>query len=375
MTKELKINHLFEIKTGSTETEINFSISSMQFLLTPEELPFVKDSIRIQNYPGDSRIGSRHLIETLSRRESIPPENIFLSVGSSMANFVIWSALLERGDEVLVEFPSYEPMYRIPRYLGARVRFLKRDPSDFSLSIEAIERMVSEKTRMIILTDSHNPSGNQISLEVLQYLQQLSNQRKISIFIDEVYSKFYRDRSLFFDFPEFIVASSLTKFHGLGSMRVGWAFAPVEVVEKARNFLDFISPELPFSTMFLAHLLMDDPIFDVLEKRIRERIKTNRERIIQFLNQTDFLTCYLPKNGILFFPGMKKKVDMKRFYSILGEKYRMAVTRGASFQMPRHFRIAGVWDRETMQEGLIRLESALAEASRATSAELAVSGS
>ena len=115
----------------------------------------------------------------------------------------------------------------------------------------------------------------------------------------------------FFDFPEFIVTSSLTKFCGLGSMRSGWAFAPVEVVEKARNFLDFISPELPFGTMFLAHLLMDDPIFDVLEKRIRERIKTNRERVIQFLNQTDFLTCLSPKNGILFFPGMKKKVDMK----------------------------------------------------------------
>ena len=145
MTKELKINHLFEIKTGSMETEINFSISSMQFLLSPDELPFVKDSIRIHNFPGDSRIGSRHLIETLSRRESIPPENIFLSVGSSMANFVIWSALLERGDEVLVEFPAYEPMYRVPRYLGAHVRFLKRDPSDFSLSIEAIERMAFGK--------------------------------------------------------------------------------------------------------------------------------------------------------------------------------------------------------------------------------------
>jgi hypothetical protein len=361
MIRELKIDHLFEVKTNSSDAEINFSISNMQFLLTPEELPFTRDSIRLHNFPGDSRLGSRHLLETLSRRESVPPENIFLAVGSSMANFVIWSALLERGDEVLVEFPTYEPMYRVPRYLGGHVRFLKRDPSDFSLSPEAIEKKVSEKTRMIILTDSHNPSGNQISTETLQYLRDLAHQRKIWVLIDEIYAKYYRDHSLFFDFPEFIVTSSLTKYYGLGSMRVGWAFAPVEVVERARNFLDFISPELPFATMYLAHLLLNDPVFEVLESRIRERVKTNRELVIEFLNRNDLLTCYLPKNGILFFPEVRRKVDMTNFYSVLREKFAMAVTAGAFFQMPRHFRVAAVWDPGIMEEGLNRIESALKE--------------
>ncbi len=71
-------------------------------------------------------------------------------------------------------------MFKVPAYLGARIRFFKRDPLDFSLSVAAIAESISEKTKMIILTDSHNPSGNQISSEVLQYLKTLNQERNIA---------------------------------------------------------------------------------------------------------------------------------------------------------------------------------------------------
>ena len=237
----------------------------------------------------------------------VPEENIFLSLGTSLANFILWSVLLKRGDEVLIEFPAYEPMFKVPAYLGAKIRFFKRDPLDFSLTVDAIAASLSEKTKMIILTDSHNPSGNQISGEVLQYLKTLNQERNIIIFIDEVYGKFYRDQSLFVDYPEFIVTASLSKFYGLGSLRIGWAFAPAAVVEKARNFSDYLTPEIPFPPLYLAHLLLEHPVLAELERRIRQRIKTNREIISTYLNRTDFLSCYIPKNGVLFFPEVKSQ--------------------------------------------------------------------
>ena len=177
----------------------------------------------------DARVGSQHLLNTLSRKEMVPEENIFLSLGTSLANFILWSVLLKRGDEVLIEFPAYEPMFKVPAYLGAKIRFFKRDPLDFSLTVDAIASSLSEKTKMIILTDSHNPSGNQISKEVLQYLKTLNQERNITIFIDAVYGKFYRDKSLFVDYPEFVVTSSLSKFYGLGSTahRLGFRSDPI----------------------------------------------------------------------------------------------------------------------------------------------------
>jgi hypothetical protein len=266
--------------------------------------------------------------------------------------------LLKRGDEVLIEFPAYEPMFKVPTYLGAKIRFFKRDPLDFSLTVNAIASSLSEKTKMIILTDSHNPSGNQISKEVLHYLKTLNQERNIIIFIDEVYGKFYRDQSLFVDYPEFVVTASLSKFYGLGSLRIGWAFAPAAIVEKARNFSDYLTPEIPFPPLYLAHLLLEHPVLSELERRIRQRIKTNREIISNYLNRTDFLTCYIPKNGLLFFPAVKTVFDLKKFHALLYKKYRMVVTEGRFFQMPSHFRIACIGKPEVMEDGLHRLEAA-----------------
>jgi aspartate/methionine/tyrosine aminotransferase len=359
MNRNLKIDHLLTVKTCPPDVEINFSFSNMEFLLEPEELPFTRESIQLQGFPGDARIGSRHLLNTLSRKEMVSEENIFLSLGSSLANFILWSVLLKRGDEVLIEFPAYEPMFKVPAYLGAKIRFFKRDPIDFSLTVNAIASSLSEKTKMIILTDSHNPSGNQISKEVLQYLKTLNRERNIIVFIDEVFGRFYRDQSLFVDYPEFVITGSLSKFHGLGSLRIGWAFAPAPIVEKARNFSDYLTPEIPFPPLYLAHILLEHPVLCELERRIRQRIKTNREITSNYLNRTDFLTCYIPKNGVLFFPEVKATVDLKKFHTLLYKKYRMVVTEGRFFQMPRHFRIAGIWKPEVMEDGLQRLEAAL----------------
>jgi aspartate/methionine/tyrosine aminotransferase len=131
------------------------------------------------------------------------------------------------------------------------------------------------------------------------------------------------------------------------------------VIEKARNFSDYLTPEIPFPSLYLTHLLLAHPVMAELEQRIRQRIKANREIIGAYLNRTDYLSCYMPKNGVLFFPEVKSTVDIKKFYSLLYKKYHMVVTEGRFFQMPRHFRMAGVCAPKTMSEGLGRLEAAL----------------
>jgi aspartate/methionine/tyrosine aminotransferase len=362
MIRKLRIDHLRTVKTYPADVQINFSSSNMDMLLTEDELPFSREAVRLHGDAGDERIGSRHLLDTLSRKEMVPAENIFLSLGTSLANFILWSVLLRRGDEVLIEFPAYEPMFKVPAYLGARIRFFKRDALDFSLSVDAIAAAVTEKTRMIILTDPHNPSGNQISRDVLQYLKKLQRERGVTVFIDEVYGRFYRERSLFIDYPEFVVTGSLSKYYGLGSLRVGWAFAPAAIVEKALDFSDYLTPEIPYPPLYLAHLLLEHTVFAELERRIRRRIRANREIVSDYFNRTEFLSCYIPKNGLLFFPEVKGAVNVAKFHEGLYSEQRMVVTEGRFFQMPRHFRIAAVCDPAALATGLQRLETALGDA-------------
>ncbi len=354
-----QITHLREIRTDIVRHEINFSLSNMGFMLQPDELPFSRENIRLAAMPADLACGSRDLRTTLSRREGVPEENILLSLGASMANYLVMAALLQPGDEVLVEFPAYEPLLKVPMSLGAQVKRLPRDPVDFSLSPQALAEAVSDKTRMIVLTDSHNPSGNQLSQETLQSLKEISRDLELHVLIDEAYGRYYRENSLFTDYPGFIITGSLAKFHGLGSMRVGWAFAPSEVLEKARNFQDLITPELPITPLHLAHLLLSSPAYDSLEERVRERVRRNRELVISYIDRTELLTTYIPRNGVLFFPEIKAGIDVDEFHRILASEYSMSVTRGSLFEMPRNFRLAAVWDELTMKEGLRRIEAAL----------------
>jgi aspartate/methionine/tyrosine aminotransferase len=149
----------------------------------------------------------------------------------------------------------------------------------------------------------------------------------------------------------------------LGSLRCGWAFAPAAVVEKARDFSDYLTPEIPFPPLFLAHQLLEHPVLAELEQRIRQRVKANREIISAYFDRTEFLSCYIPKNGLLFFPEVKPTVDMKKFHARLYKQYRMVVTEGRFFQMPGHFRIAGVCAPDMLDDGLRRLESALKDSS------------
>ncbi len=87
MPRNLKIEHLLTVKTYPQDVEINFSFSNMEFLLADDELPFQRESIRLHAFPGDARVGSRHLLATLSRREKVPEENIFLSLGIQPGQF------------------------------------------------------------------------------------------------------------------------------------------------------------------------------------------------------------------------------------------------------------------------------------------------
>jgi hypothetical protein len=84
MNKNLKIDHLLTVKTSPADVEFNFSFSNMEFLLHQDELPFTRESIQLHGFSGDVRVGSRHLLNSLSRKEMVPEENIFLSLGTRL---------------------------------------------------------------------------------------------------------------------------------------------------------------------------------------------------------------------------------------------------------------------------------------------------
>ena len=100
------------------------------------------------------------LREAIARHSGVPPEMVVMADGTSMANVLAMAALVEPGDEVLIEFPTYEPLLAAARFLGARVRRVaRRADEDFRLAPEDVAGALTERTTLVVLTNLHNPTG------------------------------------------------------------------------------------------------------------------------------------------------------------------------------------------------------------------------
>src|SRR5215471_15580940 len=100
------------------------------------------------------------LLEAIAARYGANLQNVATAIGTSQANHLAIAALIEPGDEVLAEWPGYEPLVATARFLGASLRFFERSAErDFAIDADDVARLIAPKTRLVVLTNPHNPSG------------------------------------------------------------------------------------------------------------------------------------------------------------------------------------------------------------------------
>src|SRR5437868_4982553 len=138
---------------------------------------------------GDNAYGYRPLVDALGVHCRVGRENVVtVSGGTSMANHLAMAALLEHGDEVLIEQPTYDPLLAVARYLGAKIkRFPRPFEIEFKIDMGALEKQVSKNTRLIVLTNLHNPSSALVDDETLRKVGELARGAGARVLVDEVY--------------------------------------------------------------------------------------------------------------------------------------------------------------------------------------------
>ena len=136
--------------------------------------------------------GLVELKETIARRYRVSPANVTLAAGASMAIFTVSSALLNPGDEVIIEYPCYEPILRVPEALGCRIKRLPRRFSDgFQPDLAELKRLLTKRVKLIYLTNLHNPSGVQIAPEVIHKISRLARQSGAHLVSNEIYLQYF----------------------------------------------------------------------------------------------------------------------------------------------------------------------------------------
>ena len=150
-----------------------------------DDIPGVRDAIE---FDGHNENGYVPLIEAIAARYGVDTTQVTTAQGASGANFLACAALLEPGDDVLVETPGYDPLLGAPRLLGAQVNQFVRDFNEgFALDADRVARAMTPRTRLIIVTNPHNPSGVLADPAALDEIGRIARAHGAHVLVDEVY--------------------------------------------------------------------------------------------------------------------------------------------------------------------------------------------
>jgi hypothetical protein len=336
----------------------------VRYALTTSEVPhFRMDTlpVSIADFDLDGASHPRYapLRERIGERYGVPVEQVVAADGTSMANFLALAALISPGDEVLIERPTYEPLLGAASFLGATIKRFDRKPEDaFRLDVAAIEAMLTPATRLILITNLHNPSGALAEEQDLLALGEIVARVGARVLVDEVYldAAVPPRRSAVHLGPEFVITNSLTKVYGLSGLRCGWILAEPDLAERMWRLNDLFGVNQAHPAERLACIAFDH--IDEVNGDMPAMLDRNRRLFNQFVESRTDIECMTAEHGITAFPRWSGG-DTQRLYEQLCEHYDAAVVPGRWFEMPDHFRVGFGLAADDFEEGLKRLGAAL----------------
>jgi len=345
---------------AKTQSKARFNLASSGIENYPlAELPVKLEELEIS---GPSLYGYAPLVEAIAAKHGVDPRAVVTATGTSGANLLAMAALVEPGDEVLIESPAYELLVSTALYLGARVRRFERPfENGFALDPERIEHEVSKSTRLVVITNLHNPSSAYTDEATLEQIGAIARRVGARVLVDEVYLDAAFDlapRTAFHLGDHFIITSSLTKVYGLSGLRCGWILASPELATRMWRLNDLfgvLSAHLAdlVSVVALANL-------DKIAARTRTRLASNTPLLQKTLETTAGVSAISFRRGTVAFPRLDCG-EVADLCDLLRNRYETSVVPGRFFGLPGHFRVGIGGDATMVAEGLSRLAAAIKE--------------
>ncbi|HEV7857474.1 MAG TPA: aminotransferase class I/II-fold pyridoxal phosphate-dependent enzyme [Pyrinomonadaceae bacterium] len=345
---------------AKTRSQARFNLASSGLA----NFPLARLSLKLEDLElsGQSYYGYEPLQKRLADKLAVNTSSVVAATGTSMANHLAMAAIIEPGDEVLIEYPTYELIRSTAQYLGASVkRFTRRFEENFRLDPDEISKEITSRTRLVVLTNLHNPSSAYADELTLRRVGEMAREVGARVLVDEVYLDAMFEsapRSAFHLGQEFICTSSLTKVYGLSGLRCGWILAPPELAQKIWRLADLFGVIPAHAAELLSCLALDQ--LSGIEAHARGVLETNGALLNSFFDSRHELSVARYEHGTVAFPLLREG-SVDALCALLVQKYETSVVPGRFFEMPQHFRIGIGGETASVEEGLHRLGLALDE--------------
>ena len=322
-------------------SKYNFTVSG----LSEPDLRAMGIDTSFEKFAAEKDEHERIFVEEVARLYRVEPENVLLTNGGSEAIFLAYS-VLGTGGRAAVPLPNYPPMFTVPRSLGMKV-----------------EGTLTAKTwargSMLGLTDPNNPTGRTLGEGAVETLVDSAKKSGGIIYFNETYREFTFQQipsTHFGQTSNVITSNTMTKFFGLGRLRVGWMLADKR---KARQLLyaewAVSGHDSSYSLWIATQVLRQRSKF---VERARQTYSRNVKLVRMFLEETEGASTEL---GVAPFclVRYKAKSHSVAFAREVLDKTGVLVSPGDFFGAPRAFRLCFTPDEDTLKRGLAALSEFL----------------
>lgn len=309
-------------------------------------------------------------VDTLTRavaeRYDVDADLVTPTLGASLAITHVLIALVRAGDHVVVERPTYEPLHRAPEILGAQVSRLERTLDDgWSVVPERLAQLLTSRTKAVLLTNLHNPSGVAMDAANLKAIAELAARVGAMVLVDEVYLDF--DFSIAADAPiqpacrvapNCISWSSTTKAFGHSALRAGWIVsADPDAARAIRAATDYLHVYPPVATGALGARVLRDA--STYQRRAQQTASAGRRIMERWVEAETRVQWVPPSFGITSLVKLPDRMSDVAFAEHLRDRYETQVVPGSMFEAQGFVRVSFGIDPGTLEQGLANVSAAL----------------
>ena len=344
---EFKIPHLL----CASDCE-SFSVEEILQLEEGAENKFKNLKLSYTDSQGSPEL--RGAISTLY--EEISEKKILAFSGAEEGIFAFMNVVLDPGDNIIVQYPSYQSLFEIAESMGCKVtKWPMDEKNNWNLDLEFLTENIKANTKAIVINFPHNPTGSLLSQKKYQNLIEIAQENDIYLFSDEVYRMLeYNSSSRLAPacdlYDKAVSLGVMSKSLGLPGLRIGWtATKDTLLLNKLASFKDYTTICNSISSEFLATIALRN--YQKLVQRNLSIVVSNLRLLDNFFEKTFFMDWVRPQAGPIGFPKITKEFSSEEFCTQLIDKAGVLLLPSSAFMYgDSHFRIG--FGRKNMPEAL-----------------------
>ncbi|RWX74126.1 MAG: Aspartate aminotransferase [Candidatus Methanosuratincola subterraneus] len=307
--------------------------------------------------------------EKLKKENSIfadPDKEIIVTTGGNQAFLLIWASFLKEGDEVLIPSPHFVTYSATVRLAGGvPVEVPLKMENGFVLTVDDLQRHLTERTRAIVLNSPNNPTGAVLTEKDVRATVEFAEDHGLAVVSDEVYESLVYDgirhvspASVASEPGRFITVGSLSKTYAMTGWRIGYAAGPEDLIARMVKFQMYLSACPTSFAQYAAARALSDPRSQAAVSQMRSEYMRRRDYIYRRLKQIPGFSVVKPGGAFYIFPFVGD--DLKISEKLLVEA-RVAAVPGSTFGVAGrgHLRLAYTVPVERLGEAMDRIEKAL----------------